>query len=602
MANKFEIYSDHLPLKTIFTSNNIENRRLLRMRLQLADFDFSIVYVKGKENVIPDYLSRDPNENVVVDKESDTEDVFIDFPVKYPVAPLNEQVIDPILVVTRAQRKGEKIVEISDLEKFLKDEELKSYFEKNLAPKLVSVVPDFENVIFVDSLPKKIDKLKFFWDEDFERITFDFTDFKGVRTYFYCLPDIEQNSLHYFWFVVAKLAVTLIEKYSHEKFVICTNWLKGILKDEFRQIWSILDKPDCKLLFYVEDRILVEDDEELKKNIVSYHENPAGAHRGVTKTFLAMKERYFCKNLYQKIKRYISSCLSCQKIKGQRRVKQSMTLTGCPPYPFHTIAYDFFGPLVSSDTMPSYTSILTITCLFSRFLILVPTVDQSAETVAKALMENVILTYGMIPEVVLSDCAQNFKSKMISQVMKLLRIRKTHSLPYSPWINGIGEKKNLQIKYFLQTTYLETGKRTNWPNSIKFVSYSYNSTTNSATGFSPFQLIFGLKYRNLCDLHVSQLPYAKTYGDYLSELHGNIQLMQDKARENVLEAQRKSKNHYDSNSKEMPLKLGDLVLMQLPNADKLGKFEPKYIGPFEVVSSTEKAANIKKGKQITNSP
>uniref|UniRef100_A0A336MSQ0 RNA-directed DNA polymerase n=1 Tax=Culicoides sonorensis TaxID=179676 RepID=A0A336MSQ0_CULSO len=372
----------------------------------------------------------------------------------------------------------------------------------------------------------------------------------------------------------------------------------GLLRDEFRQIWSVIDKPACKLLFFVEDKILISNDVELEKIISSFHENPVGAHRGITNTYLAVKDRYFCPNLLSKIKRYIGACVSCQKIKGHKKVKQTMTLTGSPPYPFHTISYDFFGPLVSSDSVPSYTSILTITCLFSRFLILVPTVDQSAETVAKALLDNVILTYGVIPEVVLSDCAANFKSKMIAQVMKLLKIRKIHSLPYSPWINGICEKKNLQIKYFLHTTYLETGKKTNWPDSIKFVSYSYNCTTNSSTGFSPFQLIFGRKYRDLCDLHVRQLPYAKTYGDYLTELHNNIKLMQENARENILEALKKSKSNYDKNAKDMILRLGDLVLMKLPNADKLGKFEPKYVGPFEVVSSTDKTANIKQGKKV----
>lgn len=94
------------------------------------------------------------------------------------------------------------------------------------------------------------------------------------------------------------------------------------------------------------------------------------------------------------------------------------------------------------------------------------------------------------------------------------------------------------------------------------------------------------------------MPYAKTYGDYLTELHGNIKLLQNSARENILEAQRESKNNYDSNAKNMSLKAGDLVLRQLPYADKLGKFEPRYTGPFEVVSSTDKTANVRQGKKV----
>lgn len=43
-------------------SQNVDNNRLNRLKLALADYDFEIKYVKGKENVIPDYWSRHPCE------------------------------------------------------------------------------------------------------------------------------------------------------------------------------------------------------------------------------------------------------------------------------------------------------------------------------------------------------------------------------------------------------------------------------------------------------------------------------------------------------------------------------------------------------------
>ena len=53
----FTLLTDHRALVHFFYSPKLNNR-LWRWRLQLLDFDFTIKYVEGKKNVLPDAIFR----------------------------------------------------------------------------------------------------------------------------------------------------------------------------------------------------------------------------------------------------------------------------------------------------------------------------------------------------------------------------------------------------------------------------------------------------------------------------------------------------------------------------------------------------------------
>ena len=54
---QFEVFSDHKSLKYIFTQRDL-NMRQRRWMENLEDYDFTLHYHPGKENVVSDVLSR----------------------------------------------------------------------------------------------------------------------------------------------------------------------------------------------------------------------------------------------------------------------------------------------------------------------------------------------------------------------------------------------------------------------------------------------------------------------------------------------------------------------------------------------------------------
>ena len=53
----FTIKTDHRPLTYLFSMSN-PSSKLTRMRLELEEYDFTVEYLKGKDNFVADALSR----------------------------------------------------------------------------------------------------------------------------------------------------------------------------------------------------------------------------------------------------------------------------------------------------------------------------------------------------------------------------------------------------------------------------------------------------------------------------------------------------------------------------------------------------------------
>lgn len=59
LGTKFKIYSDHRPLSGILKVRDT-TARIIKLQQKLSEFDYEIIYKKGRENSVADFLSRHP--------------------------------------------------------------------------------------------------------------------------------------------------------------------------------------------------------------------------------------------------------------------------------------------------------------------------------------------------------------------------------------------------------------------------------------------------------------------------------------------------------------------------------------------------------------
>ncbi|GLJ50967.1 hypothetical protein SUGI_1085410 [Cryptomeria japonica] len=73
LGHHFELHSDHQSLQYIFTQPNL-NARQRRWMEFLCEYDFDVHYIKGKENVVADALSRRRHEVYTISMGTDLRD------------------------------------------------------------------------------------------------------------------------------------------------------------------------------------------------------------------------------------------------------------------------------------------------------------------------------------------------------------------------------------------------------------------------------------------------------------------------------------------------------------------------------------------------
>ena len=85
--------------------------------------------------------------------------------------------------------------------------------------------------------------------------------------------------------------------------------------------------------------------------------------------------------------------------------------------------------------------LLVVSDYFTKWAEAIPLPDQKASTTARALVNTVILRFGM-PLTIHSDQGRNFESTVIKEVCNLLGITRTRTTPYHPQGDGLVERLN----------------------------------------------------------------------------------------------------------------------------------------------------------------
>src|SRR5688572_27655923 len=223
---------------------------------------------------------------------------------------------------------------------------------------------------------------------------------------------------------------------------------------------------------------------------------------------------------------------------------------------------------------------------FSKYVEAVPMANQEAVSVAKALVENVIVRYGASLQI-LTDQGTNFEGHLFQELCRLLGIDKVRMSSYHPSENGLIERFHRTLNAMLGK--IISSHQRDWDEVLPHVLAAYRASIHQVTGFSPNRLLYGRENRVPLDLVYGRPPGFEldnaTYSSYVEDLAERMETAYREVREQLRRAAERRKHDYDLRVRPATFDVGTSVWYFTPRRyqGRSPKWQKLYCGPYEVL-------------------
>jgi hypothetical protein len=332
-----------------------------------------------------------------------------------------------------------------------------------------------------------------------------------------------------------------------------------------------------------------------------YHDDAAGCHRGGEKTFRAISVDFWWPGMFKDVMQYVSSCIPCAKAKPSPSVYSKVEAGVLHAVERNQlVSVDLVGPYPESNSGNKYS--LSMVDRRTHYGMMVPLPDMETTTVAHAMITSWFSTLG-VPEKLKSDCGSQFKSGLMAALEKMLGIKPSFTMEYTPHADGQVERLNGTITTWLRAmTLANPSSDKDWDKKLPFIAMAYNSSVISGTVVTPYELMFGVPPRQLpaIELQLQQdsqgtsvLPISHEL--YLETVKEGLRLA------NVKSPPSPAPSSNSTNGKPTHgIVVGDKVMMKI--VGKKAKLHEKWDGPFDVVGIPSNSNFILELKGIGNVP
>lgn len=516
------VKTDHCPLCNIM-NKNIRNSRVERITHLLQEYNIDqIVHVNGRDNCLPDYLSRYP-------KEQDDELFDIEYGLgskeTLPLLPPQSDNILNAMILRPRKKAPESEKATTPVDAFVStDSEANSDIIQDNSTK--SFIPNTFSSNYFDT-----DKLQQEQERD---------------------PQIQE-------------IITQLKQPNQLPFVFKHNLL-----------WKLITPSSYSS---TKHEVIYLPSSMIKQLLYACHDDPmTGGHFSLDRTYFKIKTHYWWPKMKLSISQHIQACLLCQQHNTSRHKRHGQLHSISPPDgPFMLIGIDFCGPLTRSPRDNQY--VLVITDYFTRFITAVALPDCTAETTAYTLFNDYFCKFG-VPGTILSDQGRHFQNHLMQNIEKLIGCNHIFSTPYHPQTNGVVERFN--STFITQVAKLHDVEHNNWDDYLQAVVFAYNSGIHRTTNYSPYQLLFGRSPR--LPIYSPRQSFSfPSPNSYFQQLQKTLRIYHEAATDNVIHQQQITKQRYDTNRQDPQYNLGDLVLTRIHGIRN--KLHPKFSPTPKIIIS-----------------
>ena len=209
-------------------------------------------------------------------------------------------------------------------------------------------------------------------------------------------------------------------------------------------------------------------------------------------------------------------------------------------------------------------------------------VEDSLEKLAKLYVDEIVRLHG-VPVSIVSDRDPRFKSRFWPSLQTTLGTRLHFSTAFHPQTDGQSERTIQTLEDLLRACVMEF--KGSWDTHIALMEFAYNNSYQASIDMAPFEALYGRKCRTL--VCWDEVGERRLVGPEL------VQITSEKVkvvRDNLKIARDRQKSYADNRRRDLQFEIGDQVILKISpwkgvlRFGKRGKFSPRYIGPYEIVS------------------
>ena len=335
-------------------------------------------------------------------------------------------------------------------------------------------------------------------------------------------------------------------------------------------------------LYYFRDRICVPADNALRTRILSdFHDSPSAGHPGYLRTLNAIAEHYWWPRLTQSVRRYVSSCSTCQRIKPSTQAPPGLLQPhAVPQRPWSHISMDLITDLPAStahdgqtyDTIATFVDMLTKQAFFVR-----TNKTVTSTGLAHLYLENVYRLKGL-SKFIVSDRDTRITAEFWQTLFRRLGSTLNLSTAHHPQTDGQTEITHRTIEQILRA-YVDP-LHDDWATWLPVAEFAYNSAQHSSISTSPFEANYGYKPSTPASLDLPPSSSSDDYATRLKDIHVFVQ--QQSATAKALQAA-----YANQHRRPVTFKVGDSVML---STEKLSlkeqpskKLRDRWLGPFTIL-------------------